>query len=245
MKRFLTIAVALALVLGLSQCRKQQNAPTIPGDFTVCASPLKKVNFAKGNLYWGGGAFHFEDNQWDFAVNGDSWNPDHVSYFYWSKTAEVAYAGNYNDPSAAGNDVFFAATLDVEGETWSTLSKDEWTYLLSNRANAESLRKFVTFTVSGNGTVAGLVILPDGDAPSTAIPDTIDEAYLTSNNAVFLPAAGRRNDTSVSYVGLGGGYWSSSYDSISKAWDMNFGPGGVYPQDSDPRSYGQSVRLVR
>ena len=66
-----------------------------------------------------------------------------------------------------------------------------------------------------------------------------------TNNSIFLPAAGYRNDSSLRYAGSYGNYWSSSLnaDSPDDAWDVYFSSDYVY-RINDYRYYGQSVRPV-
>ena len=101
----------------------EPDAPATP-KFTVDANGTT-VEFAPGNLYWNGSAFRFEANQWSFA---STWDASHVSHFFWSKTASVAYASSYSDSGASTDDVFFtnASDFQVSGEaagTWRTLSE--------------------------------------------------------------------------------------------------------------------------
>ena len=67
----------------------------------------------------------------------------------------------------------------------------------------------------------------------------------TNGNSIFLPAAGYRYGSSLSYAGSYGIYWSSSLDSDSPwiAWRVGFDSSGVYRSDSI-RCYGYSVRPV-
>ncbi len=148
-----------------------------------------------------------------------------------------------------GGDFENVCTSDIIkalGTGWTTLSHDEWIYLLGddhnkdatcrNNNNAKSLR--ATKEVDG---ILGLVILPDG---STAdIENTVWET-LESAGAVFLPAAGDRFGTAVYDVGSGGYYWSSTASAYS-AYYLYFRSGYVSPDDASYRYFGQSVRLVR
>ncbi len=63
---------------------------------------------------------------------------------------------------------------------------------------------------------------------------------------IFLPAAGYREGTSLSYAGSFGYYWSSSLDSSNPddAYGMDFSSGIVLQRDGT-RYYGRSVRPVR
>ena len=65
------------------------------------------------------------------------------------------------------------------------------------------------------------------------------------HGAVFLPAAGYRNGTSVDSVGSYGNYWSASYDNSGNAYDVYFNDSNLYPQYYNNRYYGFSVRLAR
>ena len=67
----------------------------------------------------------------------------------------------------------------------------------------------------------------------------------TNGNSIFLPAAGGRNEGSLSGAGSYGDYWSSSLISVGPyyAWNVYFNSGGVYRGDFY-RCYGQSVRPV-
>lgn len=66
-----------------------------------------------------------------------------------------------------------------------------------------------------------------------------------TNNSIFLPAAGYRFGSSLSYAGSYGRYWSSSLgsDGPEDAGGVDFNPDRVY-RGSYYRSYGRSVRPV-
>lgn len=239
--------------------------------FSVSATTT--VEFAPGNLYWDGNAFHFEANQWDYCVNDihedglwghliGTWNPSHVSHFYWSKDAKEAVKEEYEDDEASTEDSFFTNAdettanpgFHVNGETgtnqWRTLSVNEWSYLIgeSSLGRDASLREWsaVTFGESGP-TVSGLIIMPDGwEGTLTATTDYTTWQSLESSGAVFLPAAGYRVGSGVSYVGSYGFYWSSTpfKDIVDYACDMYFYSGYVGTLD-DFWGYGGAVRLVR
>ena len=65
--------------------------------------------------------------------------------------------------------------------------------------------------------------------------------------ALFLPAAGNRNGTSLNNAGSNGNYWSSSLNSSNpnNAYNMNFNSGNVNPQNNNNRYNGLTVRPVR
>ena len=67
----------------------------------------------------------------------------------------------------------------------------------------------------------------------------------TNGNSIFLPAAGYRVYSSLSYAGSGGGYWSSSLfaDTPYRAYSVDFSSSSVGRYDDD-RIGGHSVRPV-
>ena len=232
------------------------------GRFSV--SSTTTVEFAPGNLYWDGGAFRFEANQWSFA---DTWNENHVSHFKWSAAASAVTSGY-----SYSGDLFCANNFTVAGDshTWRTLSKNEWSYLLNTSGGSSGRTDANRFAKARVNGVRGLLIFPDGytlpegytttdggtgmakvnktsssDAPwpSESIP-TGTWASMESAGAVFLPAAGFRFGTDVHGVGSYGFFWSSSPGGSDYAYGMSFDSGGV-GTNRDGRKYGNAVRLVR
>ena len=158
-----------------------------------------------------------------------------------------------------------------EAGLWRTLSKDEWVYLFHGRANYDKL--FGMGKVAGVNGVILLpdnweYVKPSGVSfwPSVAEGFTwsssyymcsgcdryADNTYTASQwqkmedaGAVFLPAAGYRNGTSVLSTGSYGYYWSSTQDDSNYAYILSFGTSNLYPQGHDRRSRGFSVRLVQ
>ena len=159
------------------------NASSLPagalsGEFSVSddeGTTIKKVHFSQGNLYWDGDSFEFETNQYDIQSD---WNPSHVSHFFWSMTASVAYDNVYNSEGENINDEFFTnATNTTAKENFTvnsvtgkyrTLSRYEWQYLLCIReastVNGTENARCAKAVVNGK---SGLIILPDAyDHPS-------------------------------------------------------------------------------
>ena len=147
----------------------------LPGLFSVAEG--KQVVFSKGNLYWDGSAFRFEENQYSSAT---SWDASHVSHFFWSDTPSVAYAESYNDGTLSETNALFTngpsdsgianPGFTANGQTgvWRALMitnidlDNEWNYLLYRRS-ASTVggtfdARFAKATVAG---VAGLIVLPD------------------------------------------------------------------------------------
>jgi len=80
---------------------------------------------------------------------------------------------------------------------------------------------------------------------STNIYDGDAWTAMEKNGAVFLPAAGTRDDTYVSNDGWRGYYWSATPFSTQSSYFLYIDPGRINPQERQPRNYGFSVRLVR
>ena len=137
----------------------------------------------------------------------------------------------------------------------------EWKYLISERPNASILH--------GEGKincVEGLIILPDNwtwtgnvaEFASRWVPGesawvntyTFSEwAKMEAEGAVFLPAAGARNNVlygqeSIIGVGVGGGYQSSSSANANEEDYFNFQSSFIRPEAGFNKRFGYSVRLV-
>ena len=62
---------------------------------------------------------------------------------------------------------------------------------------------------------------------------------------VFFPASGFYNGSSLNIRGTYGYYWSSSFNSAAYAYYLYFNSSSVYPQSSNYRRYGLTVRPVQ
>ena len=248
--------------LGISKPAKEVDPGTIytvvrnftPKAFSVSAT--KKVYFSSGNLQYNPkqNQWQFAAHQYDICITEDHYD---VSSLYYNSNSEnwIDLFGwgtwldgeNVLKPYETQEDdlSYIWSGNSAIGENWTTLSKDEWIYLLGDyeddeipcRTDAKTLR--ATKEVNG---VFGLVILPDG-----ATADIANDSWetLESAGAVFLPAAGYIYGRSVSYVGRYGYYWSSSAYNEDCAYHLLFYSGKVIPGYPDPRHFGCSVRLVR
>ena len=63
--------------------------------------------------------------------------------------------------------------------------------------------------------------------------------------AQFFPASGNRNGTGLNNHGSNGNYWSSSLNSQTNGYNLNFNSGGVNPANNNNRFNGFSVRAVQ
>ncbi len=168
-----------------------------------------QVRFSQGNLWYGPATegapatFNFEAEQYSIS---SSWNANHVSNFYWGKTASVAYAESYDGSGTTSSEEFFtnATGFTVGGQTnvWRTLSRVEWKYLFEH---------YTYKYVSVNGK-SGIVIAPDGFSGTIANSySTTDWATAESNGFVFLPNTGfRNNGTGIGETEKSCIYWTST-----------------------------------
>ena len=243
------------------------------GVFSVAEG--KTVTFSPGNLQYtqSTNTWSFAENQWDYIgtdnVTGGSVSSDSIRGDFKSGTAladkidlfdlstftdwENGYSGSFVDwgTNKIGSDA---------PNTWRKLSYDEGEYLLKNRPNASSLKGVAQV----NG-VNGLILLPDNwvcpsditfksgfhsnhgvDYYAAYQTFTAEQwSKLESAGAVFLPAAGFRDGSTVSNVQSNGYYWSAIGDDSDGAgygiYFYSYEAGMSY----NPRFHGQSVRLVK
>lgn len=107
--------------------------------------------------------------------------------------------------------------------------------------------------------INGVILLPDdwnsgyynlnstNNADAYYSTNTISSSQWTTleqHGAVFLPAAGYRNGTSVNSVGSNGNYWSSSYVNRFTVWSVSFSGSSLGTDIDSNRNNGHSVRLV-
>ena len=145
---------------------------------------------------------------------------------------------------------------------WRTLTYDEWQYVLFIRsATTINGIEDARYAKAKVADVEGVILFPDHYThPSeVALPIGIngtdnsgwegnnysadDFALMQSAGAVFLPAAGYRDRTSVYYVGSSGHYWSASHSSSGYAYSVYFNDNLLETNDNG-RYFGLSVRLV-
>ena len=206
--------------------------------FQVSAS--KVVQFSSGNLqYKSGTGWRFAPNQYDYI---GAWNTsNYVDLFGWGTW------GNSKNPLQTSGS--YTWSTDFQGSLgghndWYTLSSSEWDYLFNHNTYGQA-------TVNSKH---GVILLPLGSSlsintnHSSWSDNTINAATWTSTyeaaGAVFLPAAGDRDGTTMEEVGVTGYYWSSSNYEGWGAYGADFNGSSKEVRDFI-RGYGFSVRLVR
>ena len=253
---------------------KQLPPGALPGGFSVSddgGATITKVLFSKGNLYYDGSVFRFEDNQYDFVPSvgdeyGESeWDPYHISHFHWSMDKDRAIAENPSEEQTYGDydDIFFTNwtettaksgfTVNVEGQAqtgWRTLSIKEWEYLFLARTVNGGTGKDKTYSTNITyGEKIGIVLYPD-DYTGPVLSDVVEKL---PEGVVFLPATGQRLNDWVQDIGDYGQYWSSSSDTYDQwsAYCVSFSSDSEEITIVDGilggnfRTIGNSVRLIR
>lgn len=241
------------LVSKLELIDKSAPEGAINGLFSVSAT--KKVYFSKGNLQYVG-TWQFATNQYDTIGNSQADN--NRDLFGWgTKTNPNNTNTNSSDYSSWAEWGENAITNggNTENSGWRTLTAAEWWYLFFTRSGV----RYAKAQVDGK---PGVILLPD-DWSTSYYPlasTNIDYAAFTTNvidastwsssleahGAVFLPAAGSRNGTSVSNIKQYGYYWSSTPNGSENAIYVTFGDtSSLYAESSSSRHFGYSVRLVK
>ena len=257
---------------------------TDPTKSTFSVSQGKKVQFAKGNLRYSGDSYGYE-YEWSMAkqqyeilgeknirTSGSNTYPANPhDLFCWSTTKN--YCGVYNyyddDPDAYfkgdfvdwGTDAKLASDL---GSGWSTLTKDEWSYLLTERDDAATKKATATIALDAESNVKGLLLLPDewtAPAETPAIdgsPVALTLAQWTAletAGAVFLPAAGQMTSTydngswtTTTNLTEAGSYWTATpSDDASglKSMTLSFDDATATLDNDLNRRVMIAVRLVK
>ncbi len=240
----------------------QNYAPTgaINGLFSVGEG--QQVYFSQGNLQ-----YHATSNIWRFALNqfdcvgedNSNISPTYngwIDLFGWgtgnNPTNSSTNGEEYNTFNEWGNNII---TNGDNTTVWRTLTNEEWQYLYFERNTASGIR-FVLARVDNR---CGLVLLPDSWSSSiynlnnvnnvwgyndNIITASVWASVFEPNGAVFLPAAGGREEgTIIEGLDWNGEYWSStpSYYNPFHTW---FHGSNIGTDTGHPSYYGKSVRLV-
>ena len=223
------------------------------------------------------GTFRFAENQYD-TIGATNKNITIENYTGWISLFGWGTSG-YNgcSPMTYLTDATYGdgTTADIAGTNydwgvynaisnggnqpgmWRTLTRAEWAYLLTNRANAEQL-----YSMAKINGIGGLIILPDGwtqpsgitFTPKMNIGQTTNiytlEQWQTLENAgaIFFPKEGYRNysesDLKVTYSTGNNYYATSTNKSRTMRYVMSTGTSSYYNGDTYHRT-GVPVRLAR
>ena len=221
--------------------------------------------FAEDSFYYVGNDNANIDADYDGWIDLFGWGTSgspHRQYCYqpWSWEPNPDLYCAYDDPNAQlydqtgqadwGYNVHFGG----EEGLWRTMTRDEWDYVFNLRSTPSGIR-FAKAQVYG---VNGVILLPDEWSSSVYYLSNVNQANasfssnvinsgwdvaLQFNGAIFLPAAGKRQEKHVDDAGSIGYYYTSE-SSVRKARGFTFdycdlGDITVF------RSDGLSVRLVQ
>lgn len=239
------------------------------GVFSV--APNKQVSFSQGNLQYlpAINLWKFANTQYEYLGNANKYlKPtfrNWVDLFGWSAnntTAPFGVSTSTNVADYAGEFVDWG-TNTICGDapnTWRTLSADEWKYLFEQRKNALQLRS--KGSINGH---RGHILLPDDwvlpeGVQFVAEPDNLtmeldintytpaEWSIMEEGGAVFLPAAGRRDGTTVGYLVEYSGVWSSTSTTNTNAFHTYYNYESQIIEhhwtSATSRINGRSVRLV-
>lgn len=232
------------------------------GAFSVSANT--KVFFAKGNLQYQASTvtWRFAENQWDYMGDANSGisddNEDWIDLFGWGTgNAPSKYKNHYWEDYTSFNDWGKNTIINGEDYNWFTLSQDEWNYIFETRKTSSGIL-YAKAIVNG---VNGLILLPDSwstfgyplnepnkeDASfgSNRISQKVWTEKFEANGAIFLPAAGYRNEKDVIKAGTSGYYWKCTGSGPVNSRSVIFGDGFVYWDQRENIHQGFSVRLAR
>ena len=177
-------------------------------------------------------------------TNSDYYAYGSSTYNLYDQTGQADWG--YNPISNGGN----------TADTWRTLTKAEWDYVINTRTTKSGIR-YAKATVNN---ISGVILLPDdwnaayyplsstNSTGASFSSNTITLALwvtLEQHGAVFLPTTGYRDGTSVHSVGSYGEYWSASYNDGNDAWGVYFDASNLGVDNYYYRYDGRSVRLVR
>lgn len=248
--------ICFVLWIGVSNLFAEDTPGELSGKFRISATTNEYIHFSMGNLRKAKkfGTWLFFTNQYD-TIGADnskisSSTSAVIDQFGFSGNNKLAPPYDYGDNFVTDDETYSGDFLDWGdkkisngGNTahiWSTLSKTEWNYILTQRPNANKLQKIVTV-----GGIQGLLLLPDESTATIADSYTTTDFTTAQNNdgAVFLPFAGRREGTTVENVNVEGYYWTSSMNGNLNAYMLHLSTGAVL--ENSPRHFGYTVRLVK
>ena len=195
-----------------------------------------------------------------FGWGTSGYNHGAVCYQPWSSNDNPDYYYAYGDEQAnlydnTGQAEWGYNKLFSDGEEgkWRTMTCNELDYVLNERNTSSGIR-FAKAQVYG---VNGIILLPDEWSNSVYYLNNVNqpqasfssnmisygwELYLESNGAVFLPAAGYREQDRIDYAGTQGYYYTSECKG-PRASCLNFDYADI-GLSKVSRNRGLSVRLV-
>ena len=245
----------------------------LTGRFTINEQG-DQIVFSKGNLQYQASTqtWRFAERQWDFVggrasasdplegnvfENGVQCSNNKISDSYTGWIDLFGWGTGYQ-PTRTGDPV--TAYVDWganaisnggnEAYLWRSLTEAEWKYILDTRY----LNNQATTTAGSQKAlidgVNGYIIFPD-DWDKTWNPDSwtlipSEWQALEDKGAVFLPAGGWRDGSTVKAPNSNGSYWTSSENNSTQAYEAGFSTASnISVKATALKKYGRSVRLVK
>lgn len=244
----------------------------LSGRFTVYAQGVgyRTIYFTRGNLWYDGSEFHFEEEQW--IANTSNWNNTHLGHFFWGN--DVSTAVRQNAPSSMGGTLFTNLQVqptdsrryypnpnfNVEGQTnkYAVIGFDDYGHLLARTSTTSGASNKLLYGMGTVNGVKGIILLPDdwnakktfnyGAKKCNQNVFTVDQWYdMEDDGAVFLPITGVGYGVSSGKITelVTGEYWSAFYSSpmggAATLWfEDNDEPGTGWCSEED----WLSIRLV-
>lgn len=253
------LLVLIGVATIMHQCTSNHNNQ---GVYSV--SNNTKVCFSKGNLQYQAstGKWRFAEHQWDIIGDANRYislyDIDWIDLFGWgtgnNPTKSLINSDNY---SGSFYDWGNNHIINGDNKTWYTLTKDEWIYLFNERQTRSGIR----YAKAIVNEINGIILLPDkwnsdiyclrntnnyaADYSNNIVSITAWNESFETHGAVFLPAGGKREGSSVKYIGSDGHYWSSTPDGSSYAYYVYFRESNLNPNKDSFKCTGRSIRLVR
>ena len=252
MRKLLTSLCALCASITVMAA----NNGALDGKFTINADG-DQIVFSQGNLQYNTNIriWSFATNQYD-TIGANNSTTGIMEFFGWGTGDNPTLT--ITDNAKYGTYYEWGANPITNGgykaNTWRTLTKDEWDYILNTRDNASSL--------SGLAKVNGLygyILLPDdwtlpeglsfkgkvtywSKASTYTLPQWLQ---MEANGAVFLPAAGWRFGTEIYNVGDVCHYWAATPANSGYGYSIDVNDNGAVIHDNSAYYRGYSVRLVQ
>ena len=247
----------------------------LKGQFSVSAEKKVQFSKGNLCYDSSSGTWSFFDNQYQYYKDYTATYWDKFGWVATTSTVLTDAPAKYGASTSTTDSDYGSSTSDTPnnwGETmgagWRVLTKDEWAYLFNTRTTGGTVfgtasARYAHAEVNTDGTATkGIILFPDGvDIANSEVTTTgtvnntsiwgtkctiAQWTALAAKGCVFLPAAGKRNGTTVNNVGEWGYYWTSSpYSSeASSANCASFLSNNLNPDVNIGRKGGCSVRLV-
>lgn len=202
--------------------------------------------------------FGYGTSNWS-GSGATAWMPSSIS-----TTNSHYYSGSLNGTNADWGvnnrttpGIYYGNSL-VSFNKFRTLTNTEWSYVINRTNGGQKLAGLVHI----DGRYFGLMLLPntglngagtwsnttDVNISSLSLTSVLslsstDWGKLEAIGAIFLPALGQREGTSVGGENSMGYYWTATTSTTSKGYMMYFNSSSVATA-ADSKKYGCAVRLV-